>query len=188
MRKIYLSLIAVPVAVLSTAAQANAACTIDQRAALAKAGYEKGEIEQLCAEAANSTPTVAGSAVGGAASPGGLELLNNGSIVGSNSADYAKRRCKIGEDGVWYKKKGLVRFADTRVSSKQSIDTGDREMLIVISLDTGFNSEFCLITRVDNWRYHKGEEARFNADADKYRVEYDAILGELRKRGVRFEQ
>lgn len=184
MRKTLLSLPALLLGGLSVPAAANAACTVDQRVALAKAGYEKSEIEEMCGQAA--APSSAATLATTTETPlGGLELLNSGSIVGSSSADYAKRRCKIVHDGVWFKKKGLVPFAATQGYSKLKINPDGRTILIVISLDTGFNSEFCLITRVDNWKYPKGDMAAFNADAEKFQSEYDAILRGLEQRGVR---
>ena len=39
-------------------ANAQAACSIDQRIELAKAGYDKGEVERLCSEEVPATPAV----------------------------------------------------------------------------------------------------------------------------------
>jgi hypothetical protein len=185
MRKMLLCLTALLLGGLSVPAAANATCTIDQRVALAKAGYEKSEIEAMCGQVTKPAPV---SATAVEPLPGGLDLLNNGSIVGSSSADYAKRRCRIGQDGVWFKKKGLVPLAATQASAKRKINPDGRTILIVISLDTGFNSDFCLITRVDNWRYPKGDMTAFNADAEKFQSEYDAILRGLEQRGVRMNK
>jgi hypothetical protein len=119
--------------------------------------------------------------------PSGVELLNQGAIAGSDSAAYSKRRCVVSEAGVTFPKKGLVGFENlTADNSTHKIDRGDREIFLSISLSSGFNSEWCLLMRVDSWRY-KNDEAGFNADAEKYETQFNAITAELKRRNLRFE-
>ncbi len=162
---------------------ANDACTIDQRVSLAKAGYGKDEIDKLCADAGNTMHETKEAAGGGAAGINGIDLLSKGAIAGSDSVAYEKRRCRFEENGVLYKK-GLIPFEKLEYSSKKRIDREGREIFMTISLNSGFNTEWCLVMRVDRWKY-RDDVAGFNADAEKFEREYEAALAELARRAVR---
>lgn len=178
-----------PFIALLLASEAYGACTIDQRIELSKAGYDKAEIERLCAAAdpvitAGTTPLQVD---GKPALPSGVEVLAEGAIAGSDSAAYGKRRCAVSEAGVTFPKKGLVGFDRLVVNDPiRRIDRDDREIFLVIGLSSGFNSEWCLLMRIDSWRY-RNDQAGFIADAAKYEAQYDAITAELKRRNVRFK-
>lgn len=168
--------IAMPVA-------ASAACTIDQRIGLSKAGYSKQEIDALCSapERPGSSPST---------SPGsspsqyrGMERLPKGSIAGSGVTQYEQRRCRFQEDGVLYRRTGLVPYGRLRYSATAKVDEEDRELLFVVQLDSGFNTESCIVMRVDKFKYR--DDARgFQSDLARYRDEYKALLAELAARSI----
>lgn len=170
---------------VSAQAAANDACTIDQRVSLAKAGYGKEEIDKLCAESGDKMPASKDAAGSGAAAVSGIELLGKGAIAGSDSVAYEKRRCRVQEEGVLYKK-GLIPFEKLEYSTKKKIDREGREIFMTLSLNSGFNTEWCLVMRVDKWKY-RDDVAGFIADAEKYEKQYDAALAELARRSVRPE-
>lgn len=165
-------------------ATASAACTVEQRIDLAKAGYAKAEIEKLCATAA--VPAAPGTVGGSAGTSREIplhELLAKGTIAGGNQRDYEKRRCVASEAGISFRDDGFKGYESLEASTKFSIDRDDKEILILVSLNSGFNTESCIVMRVDKWRFGDNPN-QFEAEASQYQAEYDAIVAALKKRGI----
>lgn len=163
---------------------ASAACTVEQRIDLAKAGYAKAEIERLCATAA--VPAVPGTVGGSAGTSREIplhELLAKGTIAGGNQRDYEKRRCNASEAGISFRDDGFKGYEGLEASTKFSIDREDKEMLILVSLNSGFNTESCIVMRVDKWKFGDNPN-QFDTEAAQYQVEYDAVVAALKKKGI----
>lgn len=161
---------------------AAAECSVQQRIDLAKAGYQKAEIETICSASTSPAGTPANTTTPATEAPL-HELLSKGTIAGGNQRDYEKRRCNASEAGVLFREDGIKGYASIEASSKLSIDHDDKEMLIVVSLDTGFNTEMCIVMRVDKWKFGDAPN-QFEREAAQYQAEYNTILEALKKRGI----
>lgn len=162
---------------------ASAACTIDQRIGLSKAGYGKQEIDALCSAPERPDSGRSAAPGGGPSDRKGTERLARGSIAGSGVPQYEQRRCRFQEDGVLYRRTGLVPYGRLRYSATAKVDEEDRELLFVVQLDSGFNTESCIVMRVDKFKYRDDAPA-FQSDLARYREEYKALVAELAARSI----
>jgi hypothetical protein len=162
---------------------AHAACSIEQRIELSKAGYDKNEIENLCNAPSQPADTKMPTAAVATSRSSIVEMLGKGSIEAASGPGDDKRRCQPQESGVMLKK-GLTPYEQLRYSAKTKVNPQAKEMLMVILLDSGFNTNFCVAMRVDKWKYGNNLQA-FNADVSKYQAEFDALVSGLKELGVR---
>lgn len=164
----------------------NAACTVDQRISLAKAGYKKQDIDRLC-DASDRNEQGRADAPGASLSDREkIDFLSKGSMVGGNSKDYEKKRCYFREGGVLFRKKGFIPYEKLNSYAISKIDESDRTILLSISLNSGFNTENCQVMRVDTWKYRNNAQA-FSSDLEKYKEEYSALLAALSAMSVKQE-
>lgn len=167
-------------------AAASAGCTLEQRVDLAKAGYNKSEIEKICASATEPAATAAATPSAPPPEVPLQELLGKGTITGGNARDYEKRRCRASQAGISFPDDGLKGYDRIQASTKLSIDREDEEILIVVSLDTGFNTEFCVVMRVDKFRFGDNPK-QFETEAAQYETEYETLVAALKKHGIPIE-
>lgn len=158
-------------------------CSVGQRVELAKAGYEKTEIESLCSQPVDGD--ISEQTITPSAASNGIVLLRQGTIEGSNSTDREKRRCAIRDDGVVFKN-DVVPFEQLIAFTLRKVDAGDQELYYGVKLRPARSlmTMACNLMIVDNWRYKQNDNTLFLADAEKFQAEYEAVVRELRSRGV----
>lgn len=164
----------------------NAACTVDQRIGLSKAGYNKQEIDNLCNVAGKEGQEKTEVSSVGLSGNERSDFLSKASIVGGNSKDYEKKRCYFRDGGVLFRKEGFIPYDKLNSYAISKTDENDREILLSISLNSGFNTENCQVMRVDTWKYRDDAQA-FRADLKKYQEEYRTILAVLSAMSVKQE-
>ena len=174
---------------IMTPVSAKAACSIEQRIELAKAGYDKAEVEALCAESQAEGPAPARRS--------SLEVLQSATYDVLVEKRLAKiygleSKCEFLERAVRMRRKGVKDIAYNELFSGKPqrgdvfhLDRGkgviSAHILVTKPKVTGYDTCYAMVV------LRTGVSAdEFDALAASLKREFDAVKLALAERGVRF--